>query len=416
MAATKTPEDPETRRFVRLPRPGPSTWLFLVVAGAYEVVPAANAAWSTLVPRLPDAGPLVVALAAALFGLGFHQIRLAALGGLFAALLFVLDTAGGAVEHGVLLALMLALDLAWIGLLPARARLGWRSMAAFAFLALQAVTFERWAPTAHELVAPLTGRLDTDAGILQLTGIGLVGLLPWLVRAVLGGASLPLAAVWSCLSLSLAIAAGAETTGRPDLHRWLAPVLVLLALAEASYRLAFTDELTGLAGRRALMDALAGLRGEYAVAVVDIDHFKSFNDRHGHEVGDQVLRLVASELRTVAGAEAFRLGGEEFALVFARAGIDDAEPALDGLRRRVAERRFVVRSAGRPKRRPRAKGSGGRAGTPASTAQPRKVTVSVGLAGPSARRTDPGAVLDRADQALYRAKRAGRNRVVVAGR
>ncbi|MDP0971523.1 diguanylate cyclase, partial [Klebsiella pneumoniae] len=81
---------------------------------------------------------------------------------------------------------------------------------------------------------------------------------------------------------------------------------------------AFRDELTGLPGRRALNERTQRLGRNYVLAITDVDHIKRFNDTHGHDVGDQVLRLVASKLSKVnGGGRAYRYGGEEFAVVFA---------------------------------------------------------------------------------------------------
>src|SRR6185436_12678910 len=83
------------------------------------------------------------------------------------------------------------------------------------------------------------------------------------------------------------------------------------ALMQESHRLAFRDELTGLPGRRALDARLRSLPGRYTVAMVDVDHFKKFNDTHGHDIGDQVLKLVGARLAEVGGSgKAFRYGGE----------------------------------------------------------------------------------------------------------
>ena len=76
---------------------------------------------------------------------------------------------------------------------------------------------------------------------------------------------------------------------------------LLLALADQMLKLAYIDELTGLPQRRALMSQLQHLRKRSAVCMLDVDHFKKFNDRYGHEVGDQVLRLLGSILKNTAG-------------------------------------------------------------------------------------------------------------------
>ncbi|HVS13270.1 MAG TPA: GGDEF domain-containing protein [Thermoanaerobaculia bacterium] len=408
MAGTDTRAETRTRRAGVLRRPGLGTWVFLTAVGLYQLVPAAQAAWNELAPRLPDAGPYALLLTGVLFGVGFHHARLSGLSLLLAADLWVLSSRDAIGEPDrALTVLLLLLNLAWIGLWPVRARLSWRWLAGLLLIAGQAAAAHRWEPTASAIAADLVQRTGGD-GAAWVAAAVLLGLAPWLVRALSGGAGLPLTVLWSCASVSLAILSAGELSGRPVLYRWLAALLVLVALAEASYRLAYIDELTGLPGRRALIDALAPLRGDYALGVVDIDHFKSFNDRHGHDVGDQVLRRVASELGTVVCATAYRLGGEEFALIFAR-GSSEAEAALERLRRQISEGRFTVRAASRPRTRPKVR-------KPPSGRLQRRITVSIGLAASTARDRRAEEVLRRADAALYRAKRGGRNRLVVAGR
>jgi GGDEF domain-containing protein len=185
-----------------------------------------------------------------------------------------------------------------------------------------------------------------------------------------------------------------------------AGLILVVSVIEMSYRIAFHDELTGLRGRRALKEDLLRLGGPYAVAMVDIDHFKRFNDRYGHAVGDQVLRMVASKLERVSGGgTAYRYGGEEFALVFAGQSARDVLPHLESLRLAVEGACFVLRGPDRPRKKPdRPKGNG----------RPRNavlVTVSIGVADRDDQARRPDQVIRAADSALYRAKNAGRNRV-----
>lgn len=93
-------------------------------------------------------------------------------------------------------------------------------------------------------------------------------------------------------------------------------LLMLAATLQESFHMAFGDELTGLPGRRAFNETLKRATGTYSIAMIDVDHFKKFNDTHGHDTGDDVLKLVASRLSRVGdGGRAFRYGGEEFAVV-----------------------------------------------------------------------------------------------------
>ncbi len=186
-----------------------------------------------------------------------------------------------------------------------------------------------------------------------------------------------------------------------------AELTLLMALVEDGYRLAFYDQLTGLPGRRALDEALPALNGTYALAMVDVDHFKRFNDRYGHETGDQALRMVSHCLRAVTGGgRAYRYGGEEFVIVFDGLDAKEASDHLESLRKAISGRDFGIRAPHRPRKKPDKPAS--RKGTMVRA----KVRVSIGLAGPTAKRTDPFDVLRAADRALYRAKRAGRNRLV----
>ncbi len=187
-----------------------------------------------------------------------------------------------------------------------------------------------------------------------------------------------------------------------------AGLILVLSVVESSYSMAYYDDLTALPARRAMRDALAALRESYAIAMVDIDHFKRFNDRHGHDVGDQVLRMVAGRLKAISGGgRAFRYGGEEFAVLFPGKNRDDAEPYLEQLREAIENHAFTLRRGRRPKSKPESKNKRrSRGGGKRLT-----VTVSIGVAERGGRFPTAEKVLEAADRALYRAKRTGRNRV-----
>src|SRR6185503_1843200 len=185
-------------------------------------------------------------------------------------------------------------------------------------------------------------------------------------------------------------------------------LVMVVALVQESHQLAFRDQLTGLPGRRALEERLRSLGSRYVVAMVDVDHFKKFNDTHGHDVGDQVLKLVGRRLAEVEEGTAFRYGGEEFSVLFSDMRMREAEAALEAIRGSIENYRMAVRGAGRPKQAEEGAKLRGGAEPPENVLS---VTVSIGLASPSEKLRTPHQVLKAADQALYRAKQAGRNRV-----
>jgi diguanylate cyclase (GGDEF)-like protein len=162
-------------------------------------------------------------------------------------------------------------------------------------------------------------------------------------------------------------------------------------LLEQVHRMAMTDGLTGVANRAAFDQALgaeigraARQREDASLLLLDIDHFKALNDRHGHQVGDQVLRLVGATL-TAASREfdtAARYGGEEFAVLLPATSRDEAAEVADRLRTAIAAMPSGL-----------------------------EVTVSAGVATFPLDAADPDGLVAAADRALYTAKRGGRNRV-----
>ena len=177
----------------------------------------------------------------------------------------------------------------------------------------------------------------------------------------------------------------------------LALVLLFLALQQrrTSMRmrsLAMTDELTGVPNRRAVLGILEPLlaRAEKAscsVAIIDIDHFKTINDQHGHAQGDEALKLVAARLRDALGTEGYlgRMGGEEFIAILPET---DGERAVEIAERLRAE---VMRIDTLP------------------WLVERRITISIGVATTQDAAETQGSILQRADAALYEAKRGGRN-------
>jgi len=184
------------------------------------------------------------------------------------------------------------------------------------------------------------------------------------------------------------------------------------ALAHEAYQMAYRDELTGLPGRRALNERLQRLPRNYVIAMADVDHFKKFNDTHGHDVGDQVLRMVAAQLRKVGGGgKAYRYGGEEFTLLFTGKEAEDCLPHLEAVRQAIESYSLQLRDR---QRRP-ADNLQGRNLRGNAQVEAVSVTMSLGVAARSDELRSADAVLKAADQALYSAKSAGRNRVFLQG-
>lgn len=216
-------------------------------------------------------------------------------------------------------------------------------------------------------------------------------------------------------ALALSLLAGAlgwiQLAGLEPRSWLLVSALVAgLGVVYSSWRLAFLDALTGLPNRRALDETLARLSGDYALAMVDVDHFKQFNDKHGHDAGDLVLRAVARSLAQTRAASAFRFGGEEFCLLFrrpelARQACEEARLAIENLRVALPRKPAAPRRAkgeGKAEARPK----------PAKGETTVQVTASIGVAPRSAERRAAAEVLKAADQCLYKAKDKGRNQVV----
>ncbi len=184
-------------------------------------------------------------------------------------------------------------------------------------------------------------------------------------------------------------------------------ILLIHAVLTDSYQMAFSDELTGLAARRALLQSSISLGKKYTVAMMDVDHFKKFNDTYGHDVGDQVLRLVASKINGVkGGGKAYRYGGEEFTVIFPNKSVSYAIPFLEQVREDIANYQMAIRSDDRPEDTSQGK-------TSRKKSEPKSkfvnVTISIGVAEREGQLKDFDQVLKQADEALYRAKQGGRN-------
>lgn len=183
----------------------------------------------------------------------------------------------------------------------------------------------------------------------------------------------------------------------------LASVLALVSLLQDTYRMAYIDTLTQIPARRALEESFLRLGKNYAVAMVDIDFFKKFNDSYGHDIGDEVLKLVATQLQAVkGGGKAFRYGGEEFTILFFHKDKQKILPVLEDVRKNIANRAFVIRDEDRPKEKQKVQKN-------SKSTKKVHISVSMGLAFAPKDGQKPENVMKTADEALYKAKKSGRN-------
>ena len=258
-------------------------------------------------------------------------------------------------------------------------------------------SFLRWGQNhAGQTWLPVTQQFSFAAALLTLLGLAVV-------RRTRVEAGL----FWGLV----AALAGLWRTGKdvePLFYFGAAGLILFYAELEHGYEVAHHDELTGLPGRRALKELMAQLGSRYAVAMCDVDHFKTFNDTYGHDAGDQVLKFIASKLLEVGGgARAFRYGGEEFTVVFPGRSALEAHPFVVSLRGAIATSSFILRGPRDAKKKTKQE----------QDPEPHKsvtITISAGVAENSKELSTPELVLKAADGALYRAKESGRDCVRLA--
>lgn len=281
----------------------------------------------------------------------------------------------------------------------------------FVLLGVVCVQLAPWLPEINGAAAEYYAPRPTDNYILSL-GVTLLVALVTLVGVVLlymRNDEIEGALLGAFLSLYLVLAL--LHIQHISASMCTAATLCLLwGLLRSSHAMAYRDELTGLPGRRALNEKLNMLGSSFTIAMLDVDHFKRFNDTYGHDVGDEVLKLVASRVRGVgSGGTAYRYGGEEFCIVFPRRSVDETVAPLDRVREEIGN--YIMSLRDRNLRPTRAREGTRKRGATRVGSDQFSVTISAGIAARSADHPDPEAVLAAADKKLYQAKKAGRNRV-----
>jgi GGDEF domain-containing protein len=383
----------------------PAAAVLLAVTAALALVEDASLALVT------ERYALVVFGAGAVLGAIFHRSRVVIASAALAYLEWVRQGASGSVSlQGYLTAVLALLGaLALVRDRGVRSRIGLAQVVVGLGSLAVAHQILRDPVVVEELEALrlLPAAVTERIGLLDVTiVVGAVAMLLAVLARVRWRGSVERALLWA-QGLVLAAAHPSLAQGESSLLVMAAGLLLSLSVVEQSYSMAYRDELTQLPGRRALMRDLAEMTPPFTLAMVDVDHFKKFNDTHGHDVGDQVLQLVATHLSAAPGANAYRYGGEEFTLVFPRRNREESVPGAEAVRVSVQDAEFSLRAWNRPRKRP-AEGKRKK-----SRKRPRKlsVTVSIGLADSTAGDGTPEVILKKADQALYRAKEEGRNRV-----
>jgi len=353
-----------------------------------------------------------VLFAATLLAVRLHSLR-AFLATLSLSALFLWIVFGPSTAGALNCAMgLIVLDLATIVLLAEDTFFDWDAVLWWSiFLAVQWSSFmavTHWVPEWIQSAA--TQRFETAFGeIGVLASIVLICMTCLAIKFLIRPEAISAGFVWAAVVLLLRRPAAAE------IYVGLATVAIGVAIIERSHWIAYHDELTGLPGRRAFNEALAGLGETYSIAMVDVDHFKNFNDTFGHDTGDQVLRNVAGHLARVTGdGKAYRCGGEEFAVLYAGVSLDDAVFHAEKLRRTIQDDVFVARGPARSKRQRSDRRMTCKVSRRRKKAVETSVTVSIGVACARRDTHDPHEVIKAADRALYSAKDLGRNRVEAA--
>ena len=398
--------------------------IFILPGGLVVLATFLAIHYSTLTPwldRIEEIVPYIILCIGLLLGWRFHRSRLA----LVILVLFLSERSlyyfgtGGSFSFGhdksIFLSncILLPINIALFYLVQERGIFNLRGIVKVVFILLQPFTvflLLRLQPSIFQYLSytflqhPSLENLPLPQPVVLV--YGLITFV-FLAGSLFGkGGPIARGFFWALIATMLGLFA--KSNGNSStLYYSAAGLIIIMSVIESAYAMAYHDELTGLPARRALTTALQGLGRRYAIAMIDIDFFKKFNDKFGHDVGDQVLCMVASHLTRVGGGgKSFRYGGEEFTILFPGKSKEDAIPHLERLRESIENAQFALRGKNRDKKPPKNRKKSG--------PQPKtvSVTISIGVAEPVKGRSKPSSVMKAADQALYRAKNRGRNCIV----
>ena len=306
-----------------------------------------------------------------------------------------------------LLSSLLPLMLVGVTVLPERGLINVKAIPSYAVLVvgiliivlmsmfspewLTTLLLQDWAPARY---FDWTGQAQSTLAV-TLLAIQLMLTLVFLKPSLYRGAGFGI-----LLMLAVQLHFGA-TSASLNVFSGVGLLMCLFAIMQETWRMAYIDELTGLPGRRALTEKFQRIGSTYTVAMLDVDHFKKFNDNFGHDAGDAVLRMIAAQMSKVPGGGLpYRYGGEEFTVIFSGKLKRESRQHLEDLRAAIAAKPFVIRKQGR--RESEKTGH-------SENNETVKITVSIGCADSTEAAAAPWDVLKLADKALYRAKERGRN-------
>ena len=226
-----------------------------------------------------------------------------------------------------------------------------------------------------------------------------------LISILLHPGPVKVAFLWAQATVFFAF--NAEPPGeRMTAYFYTAVAVLTIGVVEEHFSTATEDKVSGLPARRAMFKAFSKLKSSYAVAVVNIDHFKKLNDEEGYDAGNQILPVLALKIKAMMNeGDAYSMGGGEFAVLFPGKSALEAMHYVENFRKSVEENPFIVRDRKRKKKKKAP-------GPPSSRFQKRlTITVSAGLAEPDDQNKDSHQVLEAAVKALRSAKKSGRNQV-----
>lgn len=308
-------------------------------------------------------------------------------------------------------ALLLPLNLMAFSLIKEETMTTWRSILPASLLLLQpSLVFWLSQPGQDSLAQSLQQPLlpIVSAGWMPIPQLALLAYFGALlligVRFILRRHLLDNGTVWTLIASFVAFQ-GVQHSWSPTSFFSTAGLILFMTLVQAFHRQTYCDDLTGVPGKLAYDEAVAGLGKQYVLAVVGIDQLKHYGNQRGKSVSDQVLRVVAMKIAASAGAgKVYRLAGEEFVILFSRKTATATLVDLGAVRKSVEETDLWVT------RRNRVREGGGVTGEKSSDER-LPVTVSIGLAEAGDAKSSLALVTKAAYRALYEAKGDGGNRV-----